>query len=180
MAEILIKESKPNSEEEEEIGGLIYAWRKQVAKKEQIDARLVEQIDRRLEEYIKRKGLLEDQIGGKEGGNQKKKRKKEEYQSNEFFGDVPFFNITYKINAYAKPLVLFVGVNNHRTTCVFGVRLLSDETVQSYIWVFNTLMNSMDHKHPISILTDRDEAMRQAIDDISQLTAQDMWMARIQ
>ena len=85
-----------------------------------------------------------------------------EYQC---FGDV-VFDSTYKTNAYAKPLVLFVGVNNHRATCVFGVALLSDETAQTYRWVLNTLMDSMGHKHPISILTDGDEEMQQAIDEI--------------
>ncbi|KAK2649763.1 hypothetical protein Ddye_017252 [Dipteronia dyeriana] len=63
-----------------------------------------------------------------------------EYQC---FGDILVFDITYKTNAYAKPLVLFIGVNNHRATCVFGVALLSDETVLSYKWVLNTLMDSM-------------------------------------
>ncbi|KAK3205508.1 hypothetical protein Dsin_019554 [Dipteronia sinensis] len=86
-----------------------------------------------------------------------------EYQC---FEDVLVFNSTYKTNAYAISLVLFVGVNNHRATCVFGVALLSDENVQWYIWVLNTLMESVGHKHPIYILTDRDEAMRQAIDEI--------------
>ncbi|KAK2655472.1 hypothetical protein Ddye_008524 [Dipteronia dyeriana] len=82
------------------------------------------------------------------------------------FRDVLVFDSIYKTNAYAKPLVLFVNVNNHRATCVFGVALFSDETVQSYRWVLNTFMESVGHKHPISILIDRDEAMRQAIDDI--------------
>ena len=91
-----------------------------------------------------------------------------EYQC---FGDVLVFDSNYKTNAYAKPLVLFVSVNNHRATYVLGVALLSAETVQSYRWVLNTLMESMGHKHPISILTDREEAMRQARRDISQLTA---------
>ncbi|KAI9154634.1 hypothetical protein LWI28_029173 [Acer negundo] len=76
------------------------------------------------------------------------------------FGDVIVFDNTYKTNVYAKPLVLFVSVNNHLATFVFGVALLSDETVQLYRWVFNTLMDSMGHKHPIYILTDGDEAMR--------------------
>ncbi|KAK3225968.1 hypothetical protein Dsin_005830 [Dipteronia sinensis] len=79
-----------------------------------------------------------------------------EYQC---FGDVLVFDLTYKTNASAKPLVLFVGVNNHHATCVFGVALLSDETMQLYIWALNTFMESMGHKQPISILTDRDEAM---------------------
>ncbi|KAI9200053.1 hypothetical protein LWI28_001946 [Acer negundo] len=79
-----------------------------------------------------------------------------EYQC---FGDVLIFDSTYKTNAYVKPFVLFVGVNNHHATCVFRVALLSDETVQSYRWVLNTLMDSIGHKHPIFILTDGDEAM---------------------
>ncbi|KAK3205039.1 hypothetical protein Dsin_019085 [Dipteronia sinensis] len=86
-----------------------------------------------------------------------------EYQC---FEDVLVFNNTYKTNAYAMPLVLFVGVNNHCVTCVFGVALLSDETMQSYRWVLNTLMESVGHKYLIYILTDRDEAMRQAINEI--------------
>ena len=45
------------------------------------------------------------------------------------FGDVLVFYTTYKTNAYGKPLVLFVGANNHSATCVFGVALLSDETM---------------------------------------------------
>ncbi|KAK2651467.1 hypothetical protein Ddye_011323 [Dipteronia dyeriana] len=45
------------------------------------------------------------------------------------FRDVFVFYSTYKTNAYAKPLVLFVGVNNQRETCVFRVALLSDETM---------------------------------------------------
>ncbi|KAK3218618.1 hypothetical protein Dsin_012588 [Dipteronia sinensis] len=69
-------------------------------------------------------------------------------------------------NAYTKPLVLFVGVNNHRAACVFGVALLSNETVQSYKWVLNTFMESMGQKQPISILTMEMKEMRQAIDEI--------------
>ncbi|KAK2661376.1 hypothetical protein Ddye_007909 [Dipteronia dyeriana] len=73
--------------------------------------------------------------------------------------DVLIFDSTYKTNAYAKPLVLFVGVNNHHMNYVFGIALLSDKTMQSYRWAINTLINFMGHKHPISMLTDRDKAM---------------------
>ncbi|KAK3226056.1 hypothetical protein Dsin_005918 [Dipteronia sinensis] len=86
-----------------------------------------------------------------------------EYQC---FGDVLVFDNTYKTNVYVKPLVLFKGVNNHRATCVLRIALLSDETVQWYRWVLNTLIESTGHKHLIYVLTDRDEAMRQAIDEI--------------
>ncbi|KAK3225822.1 hypothetical protein Dsin_005684 [Dipteronia sinensis] len=66
--------------------------------------------------------------------------------------DVLVFDNTYKTNAYAKPLVLFFSVNNHCATCVFRVALSSDETMQSYRWVLNTFMESMEHKQPIYIL----------------------------
>ncbi|KAK2645617.1 hypothetical protein Ddye_020812 [Dipteronia dyeriana] len=86
-----------------------------------------------------------------------------EYQC---FRDVLVFDSTYKENAYAKPLVFFISVNNHRETCVTGITLFSNEIVQSYRWVLNTLMDSMGHKHHIFILTNINEAMQQAIDEI--------------
>ncbi|KAK0571085.1 hypothetical protein LWI29_010716 [Acer saccharum] len=82
------------------------------------------------------------------------------------FGDVLVFDTTYKTNAYGKPLVLFVGVNNHSATCVFGAALLLDETFTSYKWALTKLMDSMGIKHPLSIMTDGDEAMRQVIDEV--------------
>ncbi|KAK3230392.1 hypothetical protein Dsin_002273 [Dipteronia sinensis] len=82
------------------------------------------------------------------------------------FRYVLVFDSTYKTNVYTKPLVLFVSVNNHRATCVFGTALLSDETVQSYTWVLNTFMESMSHKYPLSLLIDGDKAMRNSIDEL--------------
>ncbi|XP_024200066.1 protein FAR1-RELATED SEQUENCE 5-like [Rosa chinensis] len=48
------------------------------------------------------------------------------------FGDVLVFDSTYKTNPYEKPLVLFVGSNNHLSTTVFGFALLMDETIETY------------------------------------------------
>ncbi|XP_008232311.2 PREDICTED: protein FAR1-RELATED SEQUENCE 4-like [Prunus mume] len=36
------------------------------------------------------------------------------------YDDVLIFNSTYKTNVYDKPLVLFVGSNNYRSTVMFG------------------------------------------------------------
>ncbi|KAK2655783.1 hypothetical protein Ddye_008835, partial [Dipteronia dyeriana] len=60
--------------------------------------------------------------------------------------DVLVFDNTYKENDYAKPLVLLVVVNNHHTTCVFRVALLSDETVQS-ICGWHVSKNASTHLH---------------------------------
>ncbi|KAL2931510.1 Protein FAR1-RELATED SEQUENCE 5, partial [Bienertia sinuspersici] len=44
------------------------------------------------------------------------------------FGTVIAFHTTYKVNAYKKPLVVIVGVNNHRKTVPFAVALVTNET----------------------------------------------------
>ncbi|KAK2664917.1 hypothetical protein Ddye_003491 [Dipteronia dyeriana] len=81
------------------------------------------------------------------------------------FEDVLVFDTTYKTNIYGKPLVLFVSANNRSATCVFCAKLLLDETFMSYNWALTKLMDSTSDKHPFSIMMNKDEAMRQAIDE---------------
>ena len=76
------------------------------------------------------------------------------------------FDSTYKTNAYNQPLVLFVGTNNHRGSIVFGAALISDETVETYTWLLRIFLESMNGKMPKAVLTDSDEAMRQAIETV--------------
>ncbi|XP_034201437.1 protein FAR1-RELATED SEQUENCE 5-like [Prunus dulcis] len=82
------------------------------------------------------------------------------------FGDVVILDSTYKTNVYDKPLVVFVGVNNHNATTVFGCAFLVDETADTYRWVLRTFLTSMKDKKPVSIVTDWDDAMRVAIDEV--------------
>ncbi|VVA29511.1 PREDICTED: FAR1-RELATED SEQUENCE [Prunus dulcis] len=82
------------------------------------------------------------------------------------YGDVLIFHNTYKTNMYDRPLVLFIGSNNHHSTVMFSCPLLLDETFKTYKWVLETFMASMKDKKLISILMDGDEAMRKAIDDM--------------
>ncbi|XP_058222972.1 protein FAR1-RELATED SEQUENCE 5-like [Rhododendron vialii] len=79
------------------------------------------------------------------------------------FGDVLIFDSTYRTNAYRKPLVILVGVNSHFQTAIFGYTLLTAETVEAYTWVLERFLNSMDHKKPVSVMTDGDKAIRRAI-----------------
>ena len=51
------------------------------------------------------------------------------------FFDVLAFNMTYRNNAVNKPFVIFIGVNNHFHTCVFGFALLLNEKIDNYKWV---------------------------------------------
>jgi len=79
------------------------------------------------------------------------------------FGDVITFDRTYMTNKYSMPFALIIGVNHHRQSILFGCALIRDEKVKSFIWVFRTWLEAMFDHHPISILTDQDPAMKEAI-----------------
>ncbi|KAI8574614.1 hypothetical protein RHMOL_Rhmol01G0367800 [Rhododendron molle] len=82
------------------------------------------------------------------------------------FGDVLVFDTTYRTNAYKKPFVILAGVSNNFTTTIFGCALLSKETEDTYNWVLSTFLEAMDGKRPISVVTNGDLAMRNAIRNI--------------
>ncbi|WJX88171.1 hypothetical protein P8452_70284 [Trifolium repens] len=80
-----------------------------------------------------------------------------------YFGDVITFDTTYKTNKDYRPLGVFVGLNNHRQTIIFGAALLYDETIPSFQWLFETFLKAMGGEKPKTILTDQDPAMAKAI-----------------
>lgn len=57
----------------------------------------------------------------------------------------------------------FVGVNHHHQTIVFGCRFLSDEKVESFVWLLNKFIEVMPKGAPNVIITDQDPAMTKAI-----------------
>ena len=73
------------------------------------------------------------------------------------------FDLTYQINSYNRPLVIFVGVNNHMKTTIFRCGLLVDKTVDTYTWILQTVLEAMHVKCPIFVVTDGDKAMSKAI-----------------
>ncbi|XP_051127822.1 protein FAR1-RELATED SEQUENCE 5-like [Andrographis paniculata] len=79
------------------------------------------------------------------------------------FGDVVSFDTTYRKNRESRPFALFVGVNHHRQTIIFGASLLYDETIPSFEWLFDTFASTMGGKKPTTILTDQDHAMANAL-----------------
>ncbi|KAK2661222.1 hypothetical protein Ddye_007755 [Dipteronia dyeriana] len=80
-----------------------------------------------------------------------------------YFGDVMSFDSTYQTNPYNRPLVIFIGVNNHTKTIVFGFGLLADEIVDTYTLILKTFLEAMHGKSLISVVTDGDKAMSKAI-----------------
>ncbi|XP_042412011.1 protein FAR1-RELATED SEQUENCE 5-like isoform X2 [Zingiber officinale] len=72
-----------------------------------------------------------------------------------YFGDVVCLDMTYKINGYGRPFVLFLGVNHHKQTTIFGAALMYDESLESFKWLFETFKIGMHGKQPKTILTDQ-------------------------
>ncbi|KAL0462186.1 UNVERIFIED_CONTAM: protein FAR1-RELATED SEQUENCE 5 [Sesamum latifolium] len=78
------------------------------------------------------------------------------------FGDVVSFDTTYRKNKEG-PFALFVGVNHHKQTIIFGAALLYDETTSTFIWLFDTFARAMSEKQPKTVFTDQDAAMAKAL-----------------
>ena len=57
------------------------------------------------------------------------------------------------MNLYEMPFGQFVGVNNHFQSVLFGGVLMTDETTESFRWVFREFVNLMGGKAPPTVLT---------------------------
>ncbi|XP_025664556.2 protein FAR1-RELATED SEQUENCE 9-like [Arachis hypogaea] len=84
----------------------------------------------------------------------------------QYFGDVLAFDSTYKKNKYQRPLVIFSGVNNHKQTTIFGFGLVLDESVGSYKWLLESLLEVMCKKQPSVVVTDGCDSMKAAIKSV--------------
>lgn len=81
----------------------------------------------------------------------------------EYFDDVLTFDTSHTLNEYTRPFVQFIGVNHHKQAIIFGAALVYDETMESFKWLFEAFKTAMHGKQPKVILTDRSEAMSNAI-----------------
>ncbi|KAL8482983.1 hypothetical protein ACS0TY_025880 [Phlomoides rotata] len=79
------------------------------------------------------------------------------------FGDVLVLDSTCKSNMYRFPLVILSGVDNNLKTCVFGAALMYNETIESYVWLFQKFLDAMGGKAPATIMYDQDLVMGIAI-----------------
>ncbi|KAL6189242.1 hypothetical protein ACLB2K_040631 [Fragaria x ananassa] len=75
------------------------------------------------------------------------------------FGDVVIIDSTYKTNIYSCPVILFVGSNNHRGTVLFAYAIVADENEATFTWVIEKFLQSINNKHPITVLTDGEKVM---------------------
>jgi transposase-like protein len=79
------------------------------------------------------------------------------------FGDVMAFDATYRQNKYMCPLVVFCGVNHHNQSVIFGSAIVANESEETYVWLLGEFFKAMNCKAPVSIITDGDVAMKNAI-----------------
>jgi hypothetical protein len=81
----------------------------------------------------------------------------------EIFGDVLDFDATYRKNKYNCPFVVFSGINHHNQSIVFATGIVMRETEETYVWLLEQLLIAMKCKHPLSVITNGDTAMKKAI-----------------
>ncbi|XP_021817121.1 protein FAR1-RELATED SEQUENCE 5-like [Prunus avium] len=86
-------------------------------------------------------------------------------QSYKFYGDAVIFDTTYNTNRYCMIFAPIMGVNNHGQTIIFSGAFLSDETADSFIWLFREFFRAMPGDAPKIIITDQDPAMTKAISE---------------
>ena len=79
------------------------------------------------------------------------------------FGDAVIFDTTYQTNRYNLICAPFLGINHHWKNTLFGCAFLIDETIESFIWLFETFLAAMGGRQPKSIFTNQDQAMANAI-----------------
>jgi hypothetical protein len=70
-----------------------------------------------------------------------------------FFGDVVSFDNTFRTNKFEMPFAPILGTNHHKQTIIFGAMLLFDETIPSFVWLFESFLTTMSGKHPRTIFT---------------------------
>ena len=72
-----------------------------------------------------------------------------------------------------------LGTNHHKQTIIFGAALLFNETIESFVWLFETFLIAMSGKHPSTIFTDQDAAMVVAIAYVFQNTSHRLYLWHI-
>ena len=76
------------------------------------------------------------------------------------------FDTTYHTNRYNLICAPFVGVNHHWQNVIFGCVFLLDETIASFKWLFKSFLDSIGNRSPITIFTDQDQAISNAIEEV--------------
>lgn len=79
------------------------------------------------------------------------------------YGDVVIFDTTYRSITYGLHLGVWFGMDNKGKVILFGCCLLQDESSQSFSWALQSFIRFMKGRCPLTILTDLDSGLRDAI-----------------
>ncbi|KAL4567548.1 hypothetical protein LXL04_023135 [Taraxacum kok-saghyz] len=86
------------------------------------------------------------------------------------FGDAVTLDTLYKVKQYKVPFAPFTGVNHHGQTILFGCALLLDDSECTFTWLFKTFLAAMNDRPPVSITTDPDKSIQDAVSHVFQGT----------
>nr|CAD1836971.1 unnamed protein product [Ananas comosus var. bracteatus] len=84
----------------------------------------------------------------------------------EYYNDVVMLDTSYVYGKYELPLATFVGVNHHGQSVLLGCSLLSDETVETYVWLFKAWIACMAGLLPKALITDHCRAIQSAVAEV--------------
>ncbi|XP_022894740.1 protein FAR1-RELATED SEQUENCE 6-like [Olea europaea var. sylvestris] len=84
----------------------------------------------------------------------------------ESFGDVIFFDTTYLTNGYDVPLVMFVGMNHHGESVLFGCGLILGKDKDTFVWLFRSWLTCMLGHSPKAVITDQCRAVQVAVREV--------------
>ena len=78
------------------------------------------------------------------------------------FGDIILIDATYSTNHFSTPLIVISSVDENYRNILFGMALVNDETLPTYIWVLRTFFQ-INPKKPTLIISDSDKSLCSSI-----------------
>ncbi|KAF2915080.1 hypothetical protein DAI22_09g003900 [Oryza sativa Japonica Group] len=79
------------------------------------------------------------------------------------FKDCVSFDCTYMTNMYNMPCAPFIGINRHGQSLQLGCGFLRNEKTETFVWLFQAFLETIEGVKPTNIITDQDLAMKAAI-----------------
>ncbi|GFP80498.1 putative protein far1-related sequence 10 [Phtheirospermum japonicum] len=80
----------------------------------------------------------------------------------DLFGDVVYFDSTYRSVTYGMRFGAWLGINSHGKVILFGCALLQDENPLSFAWALQAFLRFMKGRYPRTIITDIDPGLGEA------------------
>ena len=82
-------------------------------------------------------------------------------QYSKHFLDIIIVDATYRRNRFNLPLINIMGINNYGKNIMLAFGLLTNETIESYIWLFAELKKAWNGQKPMNFIIDGCSAMKQ-------------------